>query len=60
MNKMIAKIIAPEIKGGQTHTVEIVIFVLIAVVLGLFVYTVGVPAIEGFWNEVIGKIGTIK
>ena len=49
-----------EPKGGQTHTVEIVIFVLIAVVLGLFVYTVGVPAIEGFWNDVIDRIGTIR
>lgn len=49
-----------ELKGGQTHTVEIVIFVLIAVVLGLFVYTVGVPAIEGFWNDVIDRIGTIR
>lgn len=49
-----------EPKGGQTHTVEIVIFVLIAVVLGLFVYTVGVPAIEGFWQDVIDRIGTIK
>lgn len=48
------------LKGGQTHTVEIVIFVLIAVVLGLFVYTVGVPAIEGFWSDVISRIGTIK
>ncbi|MEG0070555.1 MAG: hypothetical protein RR671_02550 [Raoultibacter sp.] len=55
-----AQIIASEMRGGQTHTVEIVIFVLIAVVLGLFVYTVGVPAIEGFWKDVIGKIGTIK
>lgn len=49
-----------EPKGGQTHTVEIVIFVLIAVVLGLFVYTVGVPAVEGFWNDVIDRIGTIR
>lgn len=49
-----------EPKGGQTHTVEIVIFVLIAVVLGLFVYTVGVPAIEDFWNDVIDRIGTIR
>ncbi|MEG0071906.1 MAG: hypothetical protein RR362_00260 [Raoultibacter sp.] len=60
MNKLRARIIAPEMQGGQTHTVEIVIFVLIAVVLGLFVYTVGVPAIEGFWTSVITKIGTIK
>ncbi|MEF9925674.1 MAG: hypothetical protein RR997_00055 [Raoultibacter sp.] len=60
MNKMYTKIIAPEIQGGQTHTVEIVIFVLIAVVLGLFVYTVGVPAIEDFWKSIIAQIGTIK
>ena len=46
--------------GGQTHTVEIVIFVLIAVVLGLFVFTFAVPAIEDFWRHTISQIGTIK
>lgn len=46
--------------GGQTHTVEIVIFVLIAVVLGLFVFTYAVPEIEKFWMHTISQIATIK
>ena len=49
-----------EIGGGQSHFVEVIIVVLIVVVIGIFIYTVGVPGLEKLWNDAMALIGTIK
>lgn len=49
-----------EMGGGQSHFVEVIIVVLIVVVLGIFIYTVGVPGLEKLWNDAMALIGTIQ
>lgn len=52
--------IAREIAGGQSHFVEVIIVVLIVVVIGIFIYTVGVPGLQKLWTDAMTLIGTIK
>lgn len=59
-NGYMARRIGREIGGGQSHFVEVIIVVLIVVVIGIFIYTVGVPGLEKLWNDAMALIGTIK
>lgn len=59
-NNHVPRRIAREIGGGQSHFVEVIIVVLIVVVIGIFIYTVGVPGLEKLWNDAMALIGTIK
>lgn len=46
-------------ESGQSHILEIIVGILIVVVLGVFLYTTGVPSIEALWNDAMTTIGTI-
>lgn len=59
-NDCMARRIGREIGGGQSHFVEVIVVILIVVVLGIFIYTVGVPGLEKLWNDAMALIGTIK
>ncbi len=47
-------------ESGQSHILEIIVGILIVVVLGVFLYTTGVPSIETLWNDAMTTIGTIS
>ena len=51
---------AREIAGGQSHFVEVIIVVLIVVVIGIFIYTGGIPGLQKLWNDAMALIGTIQ
>lgn len=51
--------IAREQGNGQSHTLEIVVAILIVVVLGIFFFKVVIPAIEGVVNGAMTNVGSI-
>ena len=56
MEKALMRARAGELRGGQSHTVEIVVFIVFAALVGAFIVGGGVEAITNVWNDAIIKV----
>ena len=56
MEKALMRARAGELRGGQSHTVEIVVFIVFAALVGAFIVGGGVSAITNVWNQAIIQV----